>query len=56
MSTLADLAREIEELARQHPDYSRVIEAIRCCCDHLRAVERISRLQRELLRLRGDIT
>jgi hypothetical protein len=44
---LADLASQIEATARAHPDYSRVVEVIRVCCDHLRAIDRINRLQHE---------
>jgi len=45
---LADLARQIEELAREHPDYSRCIDVIRVCCDHLRAVDRLTVLQNRI--------
>jgi hypothetical protein len=47
-SGLRGLAREIEELARAHPEHSRCHEIIRVCCDHLCAIARVSELQQKL--------
>lgn len=44
-SNLTDLAQQIEATARAHPDYSRCMDVIRVCCDHLRALDRLTVLQ-----------
>lgn len=45
---LADMADKIETVARDHPDYSRVVDVVRVFCDHLRALDRLTVLQNRL--------
>lgn len=44
--SLRDLARQIEELAKNHPAYSQAHKVVQNCCDHLRAMARCEECQR----------
>mgnify|MGYP003396092909 FL=1 len=53
-SDLRDLAKKIEDLARDHPAYSKAHPAVQNCCDHLSAIARCEEANKEINNYKSD--